>query len=206
MTDVAFSDLTFEDGRWHQVTWADAIAIRMVWRRMEFEETTFSQVHAPEALISTATMRKVSVMGLGFPHATLEDIEATHCGFLSTTRFDSTRIARCRFAMTGFTNAVFSESIIESNVLFDNCDLSGAMFVNARMRGVRTVECGFAGSRWLGVDASEAWFQGARLRGVDLGDTEFSDAVFADADIEGTIFMPDKTIGTDFRGTVRAAA
>ena len=206
MTDLALSDLTFEDGRWHQVTWADAIAIRMVWRRMEFEETTFSQVHAPEALISATTMRKVSVMGLGFPHSTLEDIEATHCGFLSTARFDSTRLSRCRFAMTGFTNAVFSESIIESNVLFDNCDLSGAMFINAKMRGVRTLECGLAGSRWLGVDASEAWFQGARLRGVDFGDTELSCAVFADADIEGTIFMPDKTIGTDFRGTVRAAA
>ena len=60
------------------------------------------------------------------------------------------------------------------------------------------------GTKWSNVRAPNGWFYGALLRGVDFGDTELANAVFTDADLEGTRWLADKTIGADFRGTVRA--
>ena len=73
------------------------------------------------------------------------------------------------------------------------------------LNGVRFLRCGMATSLWAGgTDATEAWFLGALLRGVDFKDTKLTRAVFMDADLDGTTFQADRTIGADFRGTVRA--
>ena len=206
MSDAAMNEIEFEDGSWRKVSIMDGILIDTTLRRLDMEVVTFAQVHAPQSRLEQLSMRKVSVMGLGFPVSVFEDVEGVNCGFLSRARFDQSSFTRVRFAMTGFSNAIFTDARFEPGCRFDVCDLSGAMFANVVMDGVHFVECLMTGSRWANVKASEAWFYAARLRGVDFADTELARAVFTDADIEGTAFLPDKTIGADFRGTVKVPA
>lgn len=203
-SNLATSEVEFEGGSWRQVSMMDGILIDTVFRRLDMQEVTFAEVHAPQSRLERLSMSKVWVMAKGFPLSVFEDVEGVSCGFLSYAHFDQSSFSRVRFAMTGFTNAVFTDTRFEPGCRFDACDLSGAMFANVLMEGVHFLECLMTGSRWANVKASEAWFHAARLRGVDFADTELARAVFTDADIEDTLFLPDKTIGADFRGTVKA--
>ena len=205
MSDLATSEVTFEEGSWRQVSMIDGILIDTTLRRLDMHEVTFSQVHAPQSRLEQLTMCKVWVMAKGFPVSVLEDIEGVNCGFLGYARFDQSSFSRVRFTMTGFTNAVFTDTRFEPGCRFDICDFSGAMFPSVVMEGVFFLECLMTGSKWGNVKAADAWFYAARLRGVDFADTELARAVFTDADIEGTAFLPDKTIGADFRGTVKVS-
>ena len=206
LSDLATSEVEFEGGSWRQVSMMDGILIDTVFRGLDMQEVTFAQVHAPQSRLERLTMSKVWVMAKGFSLSVLEDVEGVNCGFLSYARFDQSSFSRVRFTMTGFTNAVFTDTRFEPGCRFDACDLSGAMFANVVMEGIRFLDCLMTGSRWANVKASDAWFYAARLRGVDFADTELARAVFTDADVEGTSFLPDKTIGADFRGTVKAPA
>ena len=206
MSDLATSEVEFDGGSWRQVSMMDGILIDTTLRRLDMQDVTFAQVHAPQSRLERLSMRKVWVMAKGFPVSVLEDVEGVNCGFLGYARFDQSSFSRVRFTMTGFTNAVFADARFEPGCRFDVCDLSGAMFSNVVMEGVRFLECLMTGSKWANVKASDAWFYAARLRGVDFADTELARAVFTDADIEDTAFLPDKTIGADFRGTVKVPA
>ena len=206
MSDLATTEVEFEGGSWRKVSMMDGILIDTVLRGLDMEEVSFAEVHAPQSRLERLSMCKVSVMGKGFSLSAFEDVEGVSCGFLGRARFDQSSFARVRFATTGFTGAVFADVRFEPGCRFDVCDLSGALFCNVVMEGVRFLECGMTASKWLNVKASDAWFYAARLRGVDFADTELARAVFTDADIEGTEFMPDKTIGADFRGTVKVSA
>lgn len=203
MSDPAMSETEFEGGSWLQVEMLDGLLIDMTFRGLDMQQVTFAQVHAPQSRLERISMSKVWVMANGFPVSAFEDVEAVNCGFLGHARFDQSSFSRVRFAMTGFTNAVFSDTQFTPGCRFDACDLSGAMFSNVRMDGVRFIECSMASSKWSDVSANDAWFYGARLRGVDFADTELARAVFSDADIEGAVFQPERTIGADFRGTVK---
>ena len=204
MTDLSMSEVVFDGGSWRQVSMMDGILIDTTLRGLDMHSVTFGYVHAPQSRLERLSMCKVWVTGNGFPASVFEDVEGVNCGFLGYARFDHSVFTRVRFAMTGFTNAVFVDARFDPGTRFDMCDMSGAMFSNVVMEGVHFVECLFTGSKWANVKASDAWFYAARLRGVDFADTELARAVFTDADVEGTAFLPDKTIGTDFRGTVRA--
>ena len=204
LSNAAMRDTVFEGGSWNKVEIADGLLMDMVYRDLAMEEVTLAEVMAPQNRFERIRMTKVWMMGKGPAGSVFEDIEATTCGFLGDVRFDQSTFDRVRFAMTGFTNAIFADARFAANCRFEDCDLSGAMFANATLEGVRFVQCSMAGSKWSNVNASDAWFYGSSLRGVDFGDTDLTRAVFADADLEGVRFLPDKTIGADFRGTVRA--
>ena len=206
VADLTAKDVEFDGGTWRQVSMMDGIIIDTTLRGLDMQEVTFAQVHAPQSRLERLTMRKVWVMALGFCLSVFEEVEGVNCGFMGLARFDKSTFSRVRFAMTGFTNAVFADARFQPGCQFDACDLSGAIFFNAVMERIRFLECGMTGSKWANVKASDAWFYGARLRGVNFADTELAGAVFTDADIEGTAFLPDKTIGADFRGTVKAGA
>ena len=203
LSDVATTEVAFEDGSWRQVAMMDGILIDTTLRGLDMENVTFAKVHAPHSRLERLSMRKVWVMANGFPGSVLEDVECVNCGFLGYARFDQSSFSRVRFSMTGFTNAVFADARLAPGCRFDLCDLSGAIFSNVVMEGVHFLECLMIGSKWSNVKASDAWFYAGRLRGVDFADTELARAVFTDADIEGTAFLLDKTIGADFRGTVK---
>ena len=204
MSDLSTNNVVFDGGSWRQVAMMDGILIDTTLRGLDMHSVTFGHVHAPQSRLERLSMCKVWVMANGFPASVFEDVEGVNCGFLGHARFDQSVFTRVRFAMTGFTNAVFTDVRFDPGTRFDMCDLSGAMFPNVVMEGVHFVECLFTGSKWANVKASGAWFYAARLRGVDFADTELAGAVFTDADVEGTAFLPDKTIGADFQGTVRA--
>ena len=142
--------------------------------------------------------------GRGFPESVFEDVHAVTCGFASECRFDGTRFERTRFAKTGFTGAVFKDAHCTADCEFQACDFSGAVFLDANLAGVRFLQCSMATSIWSGVDAAQAWFFGSILRGVNFADTHLERAVLADSDLEGAVFQEDRTIGADFRGTVRS--
>ena len=204
MTNAAMRDTVFDGGSWDRVDIADGLLMDMTFRSFEMSQVTLAEVMAPQNRFERVSMTKVWVMSKGPAASVFEDVEADTCGFLGYVRFDRSTFTRVRFAMTGFTNAVFADNEFAAGCQFDRCDFSGAMFSNVTMEGIRFIECSMTGSKWSGVRAPNGWFQGALLRGVDFADTELAKAVFTDADLEGTRFLPDKTIGADFRGTVRA--
>ena len=204
LSNAAMRDTVFDGGSWNKLQIADGLLMDMVYRNLSMEEVTLAEVMAPQNRFERIRMTKVWMMGKGPAAGVFEDVEATTCGFLGDVRFDQSTFDRVRFAMTGFTNAIFADARFAANCRFEDCDLSGAMFANATLEGVRFVQCSMAGSKWSNVNASDAWFYGSLLRGVDFGDTDLTRAVFADADLDGVRFLPDKTIGADFRGTVRA--
>ena len=204
LSDVAMRDSVFEGGAWNKVDLADGLLMDMTWRDLAFEEVTFAEVMAPQNRFERVSMTKFWMMSKGPAASVFEDVEADTCGFLGNVRFDQSSFTRVHFSMTGFTSAIFADTVFSEGCRFDRCDLSGAAFLNAQMEGIRFIECSMTGSKWSNVQATNAWFYAALLRGVDFGDTELTAAVFTDADLEGTKFLPDKTIGADFRGTVLA--
>ena len=206
LTDAAMRDTVFDGGSWDRVDIADGLLMDMTFRNFAMNQVTLSEVMAPQNRFERVSMTKVWVMAKGPAGSAFEDVEAETCGFLGYVRFDRSTFTRVRFAMTGFTNAVFADNEFAAGCRFDRCDFSGATFSNVGMEGIRFIECSMTGSRWSGVRAANGWFHGALLRGVDFADTELANAVFTDADLEGTRFLPDRTIGADFRGTVRADA
>ena len=206
MADLAVRDIGFENGTWSEVNITSGIWGEVVMRNLAMESVTFAQVHAPQCRIEQVRMDKVSVAGNGFNASVFEDVTADTCGFLSYARFDKTRFSRVRFSRTGFTNAVFAEARFDPGCDLEACDLSGAMFFKAVLDGVHFIDCTMVRSLWMEVSANEAWFHGSRLRGVDLRDARLAGAVFTDADLEGVMMHPDRTIGADFRGTVRDLA
>ena len=203
LTNVAMSDNVFDGGSWKKLDVADGLLMDVTYRDFSMVEVTLSEVMAPQNRFERVSMHKVWVMGKGPAGSVFEEVEADTCGFLGYVRFDQSTFNRVRFAMTGFTNAVFADTEFAVGCQFDRCDFTGAVFANVGMEGIRFVECSMTGSQWSNVKAPNAWFYAALLRGVDFGDTELANAVFADADLEGTKYLPDKTIGADFRGTVR---
>ena len=204
LSNAAMRDTVFEGGSWKKVEIADGLLMDMVYRDLSLEEVTLAEVMAPQSRFERIRMTKVWMMGKGPAGSVFEDVEADTCGFLGDVRFDQSTFDRVRFRATGFTNAIFADAQFAPDCRFEDCDLGGAMFANAMLERVRFVQCSMAGSKWSNVKAAEAWFYGTLLRGVDFGDTDLTRAVFADADLVGTRFLPDKTIGADFRGTVKA--
>ena len=206
LSNAAMSDSTFAGGSWKKLQIADGLLMDMTYVDVDMEQVTLSEVMLPQNRFERIKMTKVWVMGKGPAGSQFVDVEGDTCGFLGNVRFDQSTFSSVRFTLTGFTSAVFADTEFSPDCLFDRCDLSSAIFFNAAMEGIRFVECSMTGSRWMNVTAPNAWFYGSLLRGVNFGDTELANAVFADADLEGTRFLPDKTIGADFRGTVRADA
>ena len=206
LTNAAMRDSVFDGGSWKTLTIADGLLMDMTYRSLKMEDVTLSEVMAPQNRFERVSMTKVWMMGKGPAASVFEEVEADTCGFLGYVRFDQSTFNRVRFAMTGFTNAVFADTEFSAGCQFDHCDFSNTIFANVGMEGIRFIECSMTGSRWSNVKAPNAWFFAALLRGVDFGDTELANAVFTDADLEGTKFLPDKTIGADFRGTVRAGS
>ena len=204
LTDPGMRDVQFDGGAWRQVQFSDALFVRVAMRNMDLNEVTYSLVHAPYSRFENVTMHKVWAMSRGFPESVFEDVDAKTCGFLSTCHFDGSVFERVRFHQTGFTNAVFKDVRMGQGCVFDTCDLSGVVFVATQQREARFLSCSMATSVWWDVDATGAWFMGSILRGVNFANTKLAHAVFTDADLEGTNFDADKTIGADFRGTVRA--
>ena len=204
LTNAAMRDTVFDGGSWDRVDIADGLLMDMTFRGFQMNQVTLSEVMAPQNRFERVSMTKVWVMSKGPAASVFEDVEAETCGFLGYVRFDRSTFTRARFANTGFTNAVFADNEFTTGCQFDRCDFSGAMFSNVGMEGIRFIECSMTGSKWSSVRARNGWFHGALLRGVDFADTELANAVFTDADLEGTRFLPDKTIGADFRGTVKA--
>ena len=203
-TDAAVRDLAFGDGSWREVEWIEGLLVGVVMRGTTMQQVTYTSTHAPNSRFEDLSMTKVWAMTKGFPGSVFRHVDARTCGFLASCHFDEARFERCRFAETGFANAFFKDAQVAPGCLFDSCDFNGAAFENTQLEGVRFLQCGMATSLWAGgVKATDAWFLGALLRGVDFQDTELARAVFTDADIEGATFQPERTIGADFRGTVR---
>ena len=206
ITDLAMRDLRFHGGSWSRVALIDGLWIGCVMRSMRWHDVTIASVHAPQCTLAALFLEKVWVTGNGFCESEWEEVEARTCGFLSTARLDRNRFSRCRFYETGFSSAVFASVTIDGGCRFHRCDFSSAFFVDAKIPGVRFVQCSFVGSQWGEVDAREAWFHGCLMRAVDLRSVRCAKAVFVDADLEHTRFDFERTIGTDFRGTVREGA
>lgn len=206
MTDPAMRDVTFSGGAWREVQCSEGLLIGVGLRETALHEVTFANTHAPHSRFVRLSMHKVWALARGFPGSVFEEVEATTCGFLGTCHFDEARFVRTRFAETGFSNAVFKDAHLAPGCRFDACDLSGAVFENTVLSGVRFLQCAMTMSRWSNATASDAWFFGSILRGVDLADTELARAVFTDADLEGAKLHPDRTIGADFRGALGSAA
>ena len=205
LMDAAVCDLAFSGGSWDEVQWIEALMVDTTLREMKISEITFNMTHAPRSRFEQVEMYKVWAMGKGFPGSVFTGVTARTCGFVSACHFDECRFDRTQFTEAGFANAVFKDAVIARDCRFDACDLNGAVFANTELTGVRFVGCGMTTSIWSGSRAPDAWFFAATLRNVDFADTELAGAVFTDADLEGTKMQPEKTIGTDFRGTVRAS-
>lgn len=204
LTDAAARDLVFMEGSWREVDWSEGLLVRVALHRTDMDQVTYMSTHAPYSRFEGLKMFKVWAMGKGFPGSVFEEVEAKTCGFIGICHFNESKFERTHFVEAGFTKAVFKDVQMARGCQFNNCDFGGAIFMNAELAGVRFVQCNMVTSVWLEANrAAEAWFFGALLRGVDFSDTDLTRAVFTDADLEGTKFLPDKTIGADFRGTVR---
>ena len=204
-TDAAVRDLAFVDGTWREVEWVEGLLVGVALQGTAMQQVTYASTHAPNSRFEQLSMFKVWAMTKGFPGSVFQEVEAKTCGFLASCHFDEAQFVDSRFVETGFANAVFTNARLAAGCRFDACDFSGAMFENTMLGGVRFLHCSMATSLWAGgIDATEAWFLGALLRGVDFKDTKLTRAVFMDADLDGTTFQADRTIGADFRGTVRA--
>lgn len=204
LTDAAARDLTFMEGSWREVDWIEGLMVRVALHRTEMEQVTYVSTHAPYSRFEGLSMFKVWAMSKGFPGSVFEEVEAKTCGFVGICHFNESRFERSRFVEVGFTKAAFKDVHFAPGCQFNNCDFGGAIFMNTELAGVRFIQCNMVTSIWMDANrAAEAWFFGTLLRGVDFTDTDLTRAVFTDADLEGTKFLPDKTIGADFRGTVR---
>ena len=204
-TDAAVRDVAFTDGSWREVEWIEGLLVGVAMQGTTMQQVTYASTHAPNSRFERLSMSKVWAMTKGFPGSLFQEVEATTCGFLASCHFDEAQFIDSHFVETGFANAVFTDASAAPGCLFDACDFSGAMFENTMLSGVRFLRCSMATSLWNGgIDATEAWFFGALLRGVDFQDTKLTRAVFTDADLDGATFQPERTIGADFRGTVRA--
>ena len=202
LNEVALREVAFQDGSWRQVQLVEGLMVEVGLHGTRMEQVTFTNIHAPHTRFVRVGMFKVWAMATGFLGSVFEDVEARTCGFVAVCHFGESRFTRVSFAETGFSGALFAGAVFAPGCLFTTCDLTGAVFADNEISGVRFVQCALTASQWSNVRANDAWFFGALVRGVDFADTELGRAVFMDADIEGARFQPDKTIGADFRGTV----
>ena len=204
MSNLAMSDSSFLDGSWTKFEMADGLVMDVEFKDMTLEEVTFAEIMVPRCRFERVKMTKFWMLGQGPAGSTFEDVEGETCGFMGGVRFDGATFNLVRFEKTGFTDSFFPDVTFQPNCRFYDCDLSGVLFLNTVLDGVRFIQCPLVRTMWNGASATDAWFFGALLRGVDFGDTELRRAVFTDADLEGVKFLPDKTIGADFKGTVLA--
>ena len=202
MMDGGMSDLKFSGGRWQEVQCTEGLLVRLAFHKTDMREVLFMSTHLPNSEFKQLSMFKVWGMNMGLPGSVFEEVDATTCGFIGSFHFDEARFIRTRFVEVGFSNAIFKDAVFTPGCQFSSCDLGGAVFENTELTGVRFLQCSMPTSVWSNTKANDAWFFGSVVRGVDFNDTELARAVFADADISGAKFQPDKTIGTDFRGTI----
>ena len=207
--DVSLVDTTLERTRYSQCSWrgvriTDAFWLDTVFEDTSLDDVSFMDVDAPRWTFTNVSMHKTWFMNRGFPGSTLTNVTMDTCGLMNFYRLDECRFHSVRVRRTGFTNAVLSKVVFGPGCIFEECDLTGTMLVGATLDDVRFIRCQLVMTRWAETTARRAWFHGSLMRGVDFRDTELAEAVFTDADIAHAKMMPDKTIGADFRGTVRA--
>ena len=204
LVDFAIRDSVFAGGSWTNLEFSDALFVRVALLRMEMNEVTFSLCHCPECRFEDVRMFKVWVVGMGFAGSVFDRVEAKTCTFMADAHLQQTRFERTRFELTGFGNARFHQAEFGADCAFVRCDLTGAEFLEARMPGIRFLDCALPMTVWHKADASGGCFMGCVLRGVDFSDAQLMNAVFAGADIEGAVFNDRLVLGADFRGTVRS--
>ncbi len=205
LSESAMYRLEFSGGHWKDVQILDGTIGLLKVHKSDWQDVMFMGASLPNCEFKQLSMFKVWGASKGMPGSVFEDVEATTCGFSACFHFGESQFIRTRFTETGFCNAIFKGSTFTPGCQFSACDMGGAVFVDAELTGVRFMQCLLPTSVWSNTKASDAWFFGSIVRGVDFKDTELSRAVFADADISGAKFLPDKTIGTDFRGTINSS-
>ena len=196
----------FVGGHWKDMQIVGAVIAYLTVHKSDWQNILIQDVHMPHCELKQLSMLNVWGVSKGMPGSVFEDVEATTCGFIAQFHFDESQFIRTRFYQTGFCNSIFKGSSFTPGCQFSACDMGGAIFIDAELSGVRFLQCLMPTSIWSNTNATEAWFFGSIVRGVDFKDTELSRAVFADADISGAKFLPDKTIGTDFRGTINTSS
>lgn len=202
--DWAVRDTVFEGGLWEQVQLSDCLLAKVTFRDTAHRDVIWTMVHAPYLRFERVSLHKVWATATGCPESDFESVEADTCGFIGGVFFHRSRFVDTRFTQTGFTMAFFNEARFAEDCAFDRCDLSSAVFSEARAANLRFLNCSMVSTVWDGgVDATGAWFLGCVLRGVDFTDTRLMNAVFAGADLEGAKLDDRLTAGADFRGTSR---
>lgn len=205
MTIPSMREVNFSNTRILESQIIQGVLSECTYKACEWRDLIINNVHMPLSKLEQVEMFKTWVIRSGLSGCTFEDIKADTCGFLAGCHFDESHFTRVHCIGVSFNAGIFKDTHIASGCLFNACDFSNALFESTELGGVRFVQCPMIGSQWLNVNASGSWFFKSLLRGVDFADTEFSQAVFADADLEGAIFKPEKTIKTDFRGTLKAS-
>ena len=204
LTDTALERTRFSRCSWRGVRILDAFWLDAVFEDAELDEVSFMDVDAPRWTFTNVTMRKTWFMNRGFPGSTFTNVTMDTCGMMNFFRMDECSFHSVRVRRTGFTNAFLAKVLIGPGCIFEECDLTGTKLLVATLDDARFIRCQLVMSQWAETTARRAWFHGCLMRGVDFADTELAGAVFTDADLAHTKMMPDKTIGADFRGTVRA--
>lgn len=205
------AETTLQSVVWRDGTWKSCQIIEELWGEVVFEDMTFDEVSISEtqqwkSTYRRCTMDKVFFMGKGLAYATIEDVSMDRSAAIGYAKLDGSTLARTRITRSGFTSTSFKDVAIAPSCSFEACDFGLAQFTNTTLDQVQFVRCTFAGSVWSGAQARAAWMIDCALRGVDFADTELGQAVLCGSDVEGVKMLPEKTIGTDFSGTVRGAS
>ncbi len=198
--EAILADVRFAHCRMHQCDWLEPMFIETHFTDGEIEQFTLSDGLLMDCSFERMQLRKFWGAAGGMPNVKFEDVQATTSCFVSSFRLDHAKFVRTQFHRIGFINTIFRRVYIAPGCLFEECDLTGCMFVEAEASGTAFPRCGMLSSIWLNSRAVRTSFFSARLLGAIFHGTELFHAIFVDADLNGVIMQPEKTIGADFTG------
>lgn len=154
------------------------------WYQVSLEGVDLSGARAEEAEIEQCRLLRVALAGAGIRRLTIVDSVIDHGDWANAT-FESCGFRRVHIKESRMTGVCFIDGMVRdvefrdnkldlanwrantfTNVHFVQCDLAGADFSGADLRGVVFTGCGLGGAQFSNVKASGALFMDCDLAGI----------------------------------------
>lgn len=167
---------------------------------LRFERTMLTGADLTGAVLDGARFEGANLSESTLSGASLRDVEAHSLMLLSVdlsrAKLAGAKLVKCNLLQCNLQGLNLDGVTLTSCVLL-SCDASGASFAGAQADNLRVVkDCNLDGAN----------FRGASVKGATLRETSMRGAVFAEADVSGSDFSgSDLTGASFFRATAREA-
>lgn len=192
------TDARLDGAQVAEANFGRAVLARASLAGLRFERTVLTGADLTGAVLDGAVLDGANLSEATLSGASLRGIEAHSLMMLSVdlsrAKLTDAKLVKCNLLQCNLQGGVFDGITLTGCVLL-SCDASGASFVGAQADNLRVVkDCNLDGAN----------FRGASVKGATLRETSMRGAVFAEADVSGSDFSgSDLTGASFFRATAR---